>query len=84
MTEETKEPMVEKAGRDADDEVTKYAANRMLRTWGGMLLGVAGLAFAFWLPDRGIGPVPLGFIVACVGFGIIEPTTVVSFFRPKA
>lgn len=85
MSGEQKEatPIVEKAARATDDEVTKYAANRMLRTGGGLLITAAGLAFAFMRPDMAVGPVPIGFIVALVGAGIIEPTTIISVFRPK-
>lgn len=83
MTEEQAPKIVEKAARATDDEATSQAQNRVLRTGGGLMIVVAGLGFAFWRPEMAIGPAPVGFWVALIGGGILEPTTVFKMLRPK-
>lgn len=65
--------------REDDPEIIgkSHAAVRLTRTLGGVGVVLGGIGYAFFNPGRDW----VGFLVALIGAGIVDPNVVVNFFK---
>lgn len=60
-----------------DYDAMNFKTKRQVQTLGGLVVAIGGVAFALWNTDQAL----LGFVVALLGAGVIDPSTVINFFK---
>lgn len=68
-----------KSDEPGNYDAMNYKTKRQAQTLGGLVVAFGGVVFAIWYSDQAL----LGFVVALVGAGIIDPSTVINFFKKQ-
>lgn len=63
--------------REDDEKPTEQGRNRTIRSLTGLVFAIGGILFAIFCPDQA----KLGFLVALLGAGVIEPTQISGLLR---